>query len=222
MKSLDRFAHWVKNNSYRRGIICHFYISEIVPSRKNTKKPKQKQYYMKTDYAFFNLLSHSDEWVVKGTIHHGVKDKWGDPCRVPCLNCFEVNDKFLEALEDLHKDGNSKFEVGLLLNKRKLRRHFGYDEVCDVDDWKKIGYEALPNKESWQYDISWQRSKVLRPFNFCDVVRVRIPKSRLRRLPIYSIPIQYVMGLLVRRNDYQAVLGLSKISDYELEVFPVL
>jgi hypothetical protein len=223
MKSLDRFRKWVKSNSCRRGIICHFYISEAEPSGKTDGKPKQKQYYSKTDYAFFNLFSPSKEWIVKGTIHHGVTDKWGDQCRVPCLNCFEVDETtFCKALEQLGTEGNRKFEVGLLLNKRKLRTHFGQDEVHDVEDVKKVGYGVLPNKECWKYDIPSQRVKVLQPFHFCDVVRVRIPKSRLRGLPIYSIPIQHVMGLLVRRSDYHAVLDMPKVTEFGFEVFPVL
>jgi len=223
MKSLDRFGKWVRKNSYRRGIICHFYISESERPRKPSKKLKQKQYYSKTDYAFFNLFSPSKEWIVKGTIHHGVTDKWGDQCRVPCLNCFEVDEaKFLDALEQLRTEGNPKFEVGLLLNKRKLRTHFGYDEVCDVDDVKKVGYGVLPNKECWKYDIPSQRVKVLRPFHLCDVVRVRIRKSPIIRLPVHAIPIEVVMGLLVRRKDYRAMLDMPKVAKFGLEVFPVL
>jgi hypothetical protein len=221
MKSLDRFRRWVEENSYRRGIICHFYISEVETSISRAK-PKQKQYYTKADYAFFNLLSNSDEWIVKGTIHCGVTDKWGDQCRVPCLNCFEVDKEFLHAIEQLHTAGNPKFEIGILFNKRKLRMHFGHDEVCDVGDIKEVGYGVLPNKECWKYDIRWQRGKVLRPFNLCDVVRIRIRKSKLRREPIHSIPIQCVMGLLVRRDDYRAILDTPKVTEYGLEVFPVL
>ena len=224
MNSLDRFRRWAKEYSYRRGIICHFYISERDEAEEDDadSKTKQRQYYTKTDYAFFNLFSKADEWVVKGTMHHGVRDKYRDLCRVPCLNCFEVNKEFLKALGQLKIKGNDKFEVGVLFNKRKLRMHFGSDEVCDVDDWIKNGCPKLPNKECWRFDNKRKRKGVLDPFNLCDVVRVRIPKSGLRRLPIYSIPLEYTVGLLVRKGDHRAIIDLPKIAECAFKVFPVL
>ncbi len=224
MSSLDRFRKWVKDYSYRRGLVCHFYISEgdEVERENMKKKPKQRQYYTKADYAFLNLFSEGEEWVVKGTTRHGVTDKYGDRCRVPCLNCFEVNNEFLKSLGQLKIDGNDKFEIGILFNKRKLRSHFGSDRVCDVDDWIKNGCPELPNSECWKFDKMNQKKGVLDPFNFCDVVRVRLRKTNLRGLPIYAIPIEYAVGLLVRRSDYKAVLDLQKVKEYNLEVFPVL
>jgi hypothetical protein len=222
MKELEKFKRWVKECSYRRGVICHFYISKGDKEEEAKGKAKQVQYFTKADYAFFNLFSQADEWVVKGTIHNGVKDKYGDLCRVPCLNCFEVNNKFLKALGQLNVNGNDRFEIGVLLNKRRVRMHFGKNEVCDVDDWMKTGCPELPNKQCWKYDIFWKRRWVLDPFNFCDVVRIKIPKSGLRRLPIYPIPLENTFGLLVKRSDYVAILGLPKIKEYALEVFPVL
>lgn len=224
MNQLEKFKRWVKEYSRRRGVICHFYISKRSKEEEAEIKGKTKQvrYFTKADYAFLNLFSPAGAWVVKGTIHNGVKDKYGDLCRVPCLNCFEVNSKFLKALKKLTINENEKFEVGVLFNKRRLRRHFGNDEVCDVDDWMKNGCPELPNKQCWRYDIFWKRKWVLDPFNFCDVVRVKIPKSGLRDLPIYPIPLQYTVGLLVRRSDYKAMLDLPKIREYDLGVFPVL
>lgn len=223
MKSLDRFKRWVKEYSYRRGVICHFYISKQGNEEADTEqKTKRVQYFTKADYAFFNLFSEAEDWVVKGTTHNGVRDKYGDLCRVPCLNCFEVNKKFLKALGQLSIHENDKFEIGVLFNKRRLRSHFGKDQLCNVEDWMKNGCPKLPNKQCWKYDIFWKRRWVLNPFNFCDVVRIRMPKSRLRRLPIYPIPLEYVVGLLVRRSDYRPVLDSSKITEHALEVFPVL
>jgi len=223
MRSLDVFKEWVEEYSYRRGIICHFYISK--PGNEEVDgddKAKQVQYFTKVDYAFFNLLSQAEEWIIKGTIHNGVKDKYGDLCRVPCLNCFEVNGKFLDALEKLKINVNNRFEIGVLFNKRRLRSHFGSEEVCDVDDWIENGCPELPNKLCWKYDIYTQRRWALDPFHYCDVVRVRTRKSGLRRLPIHAIPLEYVVGFLVRRSDYRAVLNSPKSIKYTFEVFPVL
>jgi len=223
MGSFDRFKRWVKEYSYRRGIICHFYISKRDSEEADTeRKAKQVQYFTKADYAFFNLFSQAEEWIIKGTIHNGVRDKYGNLCRVPCLNCFEVNSRFLKALRRLSIQGNDKFEIGVLFNKRRLRSHFGNDEICNVDDWMKNGCPELSNKQCWRYDIFWKRKWVLDPFNFCNVVRVKIPKSGLRRLPIYPIPLEHVVGLLARRNDYEAVLDSPKIIEHTLQVFPVL
>jgi hypothetical protein len=218
LKRFEKFKTWIKENSYRRGIICHFYIAEREKKSEVTKKgkSKQKQYYTKADYAFFNMLSDVNHWIVKGTIHHGVKDKYGDLCRIPCLNCFEVNKKFFKALRQLGEMGNDKFELGVLFNKRKLRNRY---EIRDVDEWD---YHPLPNKQCWGYDIFSKRRKVLEPFNFCDVVRVKIPKGDLRGLPIELLPIDIVMGLLVRKEDYQVVRDLPKVNENDLEVFPLL
>lgn len=223
MRSLEVFKRWVDEYSYRRGIVCHFYISRPGNEEEDRDdEARQVQYFTKVDYAFFNLFNQAKEWIIKGTPHNGVRDKYGDPCRVPCLNCFEVNKKFLKALKELGISGNSKFEIGVLFNKRGLRSHFGSDDVCDVDDWMKSGCPELPNKQCWRYDIPWKKKGVLDPFNFCDVVRVRTRKSSLRRLPIHAIPIQHIVGLLVRKSDHKAVLDSPKSIKYTFEVFPVL
>jgi hypothetical protein len=223
VKRFERFKSWVNENSPGRRIVCHFYIAEKPKVEKNakSKEAKQKQYFTKVDYAFFNLLSDSEEWVVKGTVHNGIKDKYGALCRIPCLNCFEVDGDFLKSLKQLPVTGNDKFEVGILLNKRKLRSLFGRENVCDVAEWKH-GDDPQPNKRCWRYDIFSQRRWVLNPFNYCKVIRVRIKKTHLRGLPITAIPTTTVMGLFVRKEDYNAVRYLPKVLENDLEVFPLL
>jgi hypothetical protein len=60
MQELTRFKRWAERG---RGLLCHFYEAE----------GKQKQYYTKLDYAYFNLFTDSPNWVIKGTIGHGIR-----------------------------------------------------------------------------------------------------------------------------------------------------
>jgi len=165
MKELKAFIRWANRERRRRGMICHFYIAEI-------SKEKQKQYYSKIDYAYFNLFCDSPDWIIKGTPEHGVRSKRGKPSPVPCLNCFEINGKFYDAIRQLSVEGNEKFELGLVLNKRMLRRRF---EVIDVST--KPPSPLPPPSECHYYDWPQQRARGLQPFHYCDVVRVEIPKS---------------------------------------------
>jgi len=222
MKDLKNFKQWVRRNSKRRGMICHFYIeeSEKQEEKDKTKKPKQKQYYTKADYAFFNLLNDTKDWIVKGTMHHGITDKYGNLSTTPCLNCFEINKEFFTALELLHDEGNDKFEFGVIFNRNKLRRHFGGDKVRNVDDWKHD--KPRPSKgQCWLYDIP-KRKWALYPFNFCQVVRVKLQKTDLRELAIEAIPIKTIMGFLVRKQDYRGISNLPKVKENDIDVFPLL
>lgn len=222
MKQFIRFKRWVRQNSKGRGMICHFYIeeSEKQKEKNKTKTTGQKQYYTKVDYAFFNLLNDTKDWIVKGTAHHGITDKYGNPSLTPCLNCFEINKAFFTALETLYEEGNSKFELGVIFNKNKLRRHFGVDKVRNVNDWKH-DRPRPPKGQCWLYDIP-RRKWALYPFNYCQVVRVKLQKTELRELAIKHIPIKTVMGLLVRRQDHISVSRLPKVKDSNIDVFPLL
>ena len=99
-KKLGKFIEWAKNRSFRRGLICHLYIRE-----------SEKQYYDKTDYAYLNLFSDSPYWVVKGTANHGIRRKKGKCSPIPCLNCFQVNDKFFRAIKILAQGKSHIFFV---------------------------------------------------------------------------------------------------------------
>jgi len=205
--TLKKFVSWARRKSYRRGLICHFYIAE-----------SQKQYYYKTDYAYFNLFCDSQDWVIKGTTGHGIRSPRGKTSPVPCLNCFEINDKFYDALRRLENEGNEKFELGLILNKRRLRNYF---EVIDVST--KPPSLLPPPNECHYYDWPRMRARALRPFNNCDVVRVEIRPSDFRGIPIAVIPNSIVMGMLVKHGDYFCVKKLlreKKLGD--ISVFPLL
>ena len=206
-QGINSFKKWARSQSYRRGMICHFYMPE-----------SNKQYYGKTDYAYFNLLSNSLDWLVKGTTGHGIKSKRRKSSSIPCLNCFEVDDEFFWALKKLTPGDNTKFELGILLNKRKLRSYFG---VIDVSiEWPHP--IPSPNKCHY-YDNPRFRQGTLYPFNYCNVVRVEIPRSAIHGVHIAPISNDQIMGMLVKRGDYRAITKLLKFKGMEeVEVFPLL
>jgi hypothetical protein len=194
LKKIGTFTRWARRQSRRRGILCHFYIAQ------RGKETSQKQYYDKLDYAHFNLLCDSRDWLVKGTPDHGISSARGKRSQVPCLNAFQVDDEFYRSLRELVKDGNDKFALGLLLNKRKLKNLF---EVIDVSTDRPR--QLPPPNECHRYDCGPFRQGVLNPFNRCQVVRVEIPKSPLAGAPIVALPRNCVLGLLVRQADRRAV-----------------
>lgn len=135
MQRLASFRNWLRKNRPRRGILCHFYIAG-----------KTKPYYGKIDFAYFNLISESKEWIVGGTEGHGVMSKSRKRSRIACLNCYEVDDKFLEALGELDPAQNDKYEIGLILNKRKLKLggHFKVEDVELKRGWgEPVPYHGM-------------------------------------------------------------------------------
>jgi len=207
MKKADEFKKWAKRESYRRGLICHFYITE-----------SKKQYYDKTDYAFFNLLSKSKDWIVKGTSGHGISGKKGKPSRVPCLNCFEIDKEFYKAIKTLYTASNEKFDLGVIFNKRRLRNRF---KVIDVST--DIPKPLPPRNICHHYDRPRFRYGVLRPFNLCNVVRIEIPNSDLRTIPISAVSNRAIMGILVKKGDIDIVKRLLKLKGMnQVRVFALL
>ena len=212
MATLKDFRRWAKRQSHRRGIICHFYIKQ------RDGQSKQKQYYDKLDYAHFNLLSDSKSWLVKGTTGHGITSKRGKRSKVPCLNCFEVDDVFCSSLMRLARNGNDRFELGILLNKRKLKNRF---DVIDVST-RRPNPLPLPNR-CHMYDNARSRMGVLNPFNFCKVVRVEVPESELPEVPIARIRPDAILALLVRRRARKAAIDRLRDKGLEeVEVFGLL
>lgn len=183
-----RFVRWARKNSSWRGLICHFYIAEST-----------KQYYSKTDFALLNLMADSRGWIVKGTPEHGIRSKKGFVSPVPCLNCFEVNDKFYKALKELGEDG--KFDFGLILNKRKIANIF--DRVIDVE--AKLPKPLPPPKKCHYYDSPHKRYGALSPFHYCDVVRIEMAKLGPMQSPVTSIPQRAILAYLVRSRDRESI-----------------
>lgn len=217
MKELTRFKRWANRHRRGRGLLCHFYEVE---------GKKQKKYYSKSDYAYFNLFSNSPDWVVKGTIGHGITSREGKTSHVPCLNCYQINDEFYEALDIHLKQGRKKYEFGIIFSKLAVKRHFGEDKVRDIELWDHRDSRPSPAK-CWLYDIPKARRSLI-PFNYCRVVRIRIPKTRLYGIPIGIIPRKAIMGLLVRRDGYDHSM-LSKLlrkkrweENESFEIFPLL
>lgn len=198
-------------------MLCHFYMTE---------GKKQKQYYTKPDYAYFNIFSDSSDWMIKGTTGHGITSERGKVSQIPCLNCYQVNDDFYDALERLSSEGNKKYEVGVVLDKPELKKFFGKDNVKDVIPWTHEHRRPSPD-ECWHYDIP-RKKMALWPFSYCNVVRVRIRPAPLYEMPIKAISRNALMGLLVRKNGYKhkAMAKLLRKKKWdeidEFGVFPLL
>lgn len=213
MKKISKFVRWANRTRKRRGLICHLYIPKST-----------KQYYSKADYAYFNLHNDSDSWIVKGTPHHGIKSAKGKRSPVPCLNCFEINEKFYDALKELQARRDEiriTFELGVIFNKRKLKNFFGRKHVIDVStDYPS---PLPPPRECHYYDRPRKRITTLFPFNYCDVVRIEIPESEYNHLPIVCIPYDKIMGVLVKEKNHQSTSRLLRSKGWgDIKVFPLL
>jgi hypothetical protein len=191
-----------------------------------TEGKKQKQYYTKPDYAYFNIFSDSSDWIIRGTTGHGITSQRGKVSQTPCLNCYQVNDEFFDALEKLSSGGNKKYEVGVIFDKQELRKIFREDNVKDVNAWTHELPRPTPN-ECWYYDIP-KKKMALWPFSYCDVVRIRIKPSALYGMTITAIPSSALMGLLVKEDGYRhgtmsRLMRKKKWEEIdEFEVFPLL
>lgn len=227
MNQIQRFRIWAEKHRKKEGIICHFYYSDKQTIMGRTKKPRQKQYYTRVDYAYFNLFCDSQEWFVKGTPEHGISglsSQGYERSQVPCLNCYEINGKFYKALEAPEEEWNKEYEIGLILSKEGIRARFGEDRVKDVKLWREEDKKPRPPpKLSWCYDIGRKRAGTLSPFNRCGIVRIRIQKCRSLGIAIESIPIETIRGLLVKRGKCHAVRRFLQGKGWnELEIFPLL
>ncbi|MDI6788954.1 MAG: hypothetical protein QME51_11335, partial [Planctomycetota bacterium] len=116
---------------YGKKMICHFYI-----------KDSSHQYYDNADFVYFNLLSKTRGWIIKGTPEHGISSKRKKRSQIPCLNCFEVDEKLYNGLKTLLKNGNKKFEFALLLIRRKVDHKY---KVINVSIKRPKKTEIVPN-----------------------------------------------------------------------------
>jgi len=195
-------------------LLCHFYDAE---------SKRQKQYYTKGDYAYFNLFSSSSDWLVRGTTDHGITSQREKTSQTPCLNCYQIDNRFYDALEEHCAELNRKYEFGMILSKRGLKDYFGENNIRDIELWDQSKCRPSPD-ECWLYDIAKKRAS-LWPFNYCGIVRVKIPASNFYGLPIKGIPKYVIMGILVKEEGYneKALLKLLRNKDWtDVEVFPLL
>jgi hypothetical protein len=212
VKELTRFRRWADHNRRGRGLLCHFY-----------ERDSKKQYYTDSGYAYFNLFSDLSDWIIKGTTNHGIRSEREKTCQTPVLNCYQIDEKFYEALEEHCNDASKKYEFGVILSKKELRHHFGEENVANIELW---GFKERkpPPSECWRYDV-WSGRKRLWPFNNCNVVRVRITRSRLYGMPIKTIPSAAIMALLVKTEGFEekAMSKLLKQKRWkDVEIFPLL
>jgi hypothetical protein len=209
MNDFVRFNRWVNKLSPRRGLVCHFYMQE-----------KDKKYHGKIDFAYFNLVSNSRDWVIKGTKEHGISNNHRKS-QIPCLNCFDVNEKFENALRDLGEKENFIFELGVIFNKRKLKNDF--KKVIDVST-KWPDPFPLPNKCHY-YDDPRFRKGPLQPFHFCDVVRIETKRNRYCN-DIDGIDIvrgDAILAMLVKQEKQEEILELLRIKGLnQVKTFAVL
>jgi hypothetical protein len=208
-KEISRFIRWTNENVPYRGLICHFYILG-----------KEKQFYTKADYAHFNLLLDSQEWLIKGTPEHGISSLRGKRSQMPCLNSFEINAAFCEALKKMAEQGNTRFNLGIIFNKRRLE-NLGY-KVVSVVAIKRPPSPYPPPNHCHYYDWAYKRHS-LWPFNKCSVTRVEIPMSGFIGSSIARIPRHVVMALLVRKDQEEDIRELLVSKKFkETEIFSVL
>jgi hypothetical protein len=135
-----------------------------------------------------------------------------------------VNRKFYDALDRLSDEGNPRFELGIIFNKRKLKNQYGKARVIDVTPIVKPPDPFPSPKECHHY--GWARSRrKLWPFNNCDVVRLEIRGSDFG-LPITAISRQSIMGMVTKRKDYHGIVSmLQERKDWDsskIRVFPLL
>jgi hypothetical protein len=134
-----------------------------------------------------------------------------------------VNEEFYGALEEHCGQSKRKYEFGIVLSKSELKRHFGEENVVDVELWDHQQQRPQPS-ECWRYDIATARRSLI-PFNYCDIVRIRIKKSSIYGIPISTIPRSAVMGLLLKqeRCNLSAIeRKLWKKTWDEVEMFALL
>ena len=217
MHDVERFVSWVRKKGSRNPLLCHFYYSGNDDSDKDDDNT-QKKYYTKIDYAYFNLLSKSKDWIVKGTTGHGIDSN----STIPVLNCYEVNTKFIKAFERPVSEWAADYELGIILDKNGLISEYGQTNVKDVKQWH-YGDPACESSVTWCFDIFEKRRGVLDPFNWCDVVRLRIRRKKNLGLPMKSIPYYLILGVLVKQGNYNAIRRLLKRKKWQkCEVFPLL
>jgi hypothetical protein len=208
-RQLSKFRKWYKERSAYRGLLCHFYF-----------KQSKSKVYDKADYAYFNLLNRSKEWIVKGTEGHGRTSERGGKSNIPLLNCYEIDETFYNALKQLDEEQIDNVEIGIILNRRRLENSSDIKAVDPVS----TDYPENPLKliECHRYDNPYHRKGVLYPFNYCNVIRAVIRPSILK-IPIARIPANVIEGFLIKRGETSIIRELLEEKRMgNTEIFPIL
>ncbi len=197
---LQRFKKWAIKINKQDTVLCHFYIS----TKRQVVEPPQ--------YFVFNMLSKDKCWQIRGSLGDGLCKK---KFHVPVLNCWKVDVKFFSGLKDYYSDQKryNKYKYAILISKNKLSKVL--PDTKEVLNF--VGGVNVNAKNCWLYDIASKKSGVLEPFNYCKVVRSRIPKEPLTGEPIFRIPLSAIIGIMVQygeKNKYQKLLkqkGMSNV-----------
>jgi hypothetical protein len=190
MRPSKHFERWIQNNELEDKVLCHFYV------KKNTK-----QYFGNPEFAYFNLVNSSPGWIVGGTTGHGVTSDAGECSQVPCLNCFSVDDLFCTKLISEISNYQNKYEIGIILDRSRLENTFSIHNVGTC-----YGYKPLA--ECHKFDNPKYRKGVLDPFNYCQVIRMEIPKDRKFGRPIVVLDAKDILAVLLRPGQENRVSKL--------------
>jgi hypothetical protein len=193
---LQKFKKWASELSKNDTLLAHFYIAQKKTKEKG--KVVVKSIIDPPDYFVFNTLSKEKCWQIKGTTGHG---KCGKRYPVPVLNCWKIDTEFFNALKEYYKHQSDfdQYKYGIILSKNKLARVLS--EVVEVTNYKG---EKINSKNCWYFDVPSYKFGPLRPFSFCKVVRAKMPYEHYTGEPIFKIPAQAIVGVMVQYGEKEA------------------
>lgn len=193
---LNRFKQWAYKLAKNDDLLVHFYI--VGKKEKIINDPPV--------FFDFNLVSKDKCWQIKGTHGVGASCK-GQRSKVPVLNSFKVDHAFYMGLKKYYANQRKygKFKYAIVLSRKRLG-----EELKEIVDVLECGSNRMTPKTSWKYDRKIFMKGILDPFNFCNIVRVKIPEHRILKEPIYRITPKSVVGFLVQHGDKRRFNDLLK------------
>lgn len=149
------------------------------------------------DFFNFNLLSKDNAWQIKGTTGHGIKYK-GDGSPTPVLNCWLVDSAFIDGMKKYYADQNrySKYKYTIIFSRKYLE-----NKRLNIVDVQHYGGQKRYLRNCWHYDVAKRKYGSLRPFNYCKVVRVKIPLDRITKEPVLRLPPESIVGMMVQHGE---------------------
>ena len=191
-----KFVRWAKEEEKGKGLLGHFYIK------------RKTERYEPPDFFILNMLSKDKEIFMKGTTGHGVKDNRGKPSETPCLNFYEVDDRFYKAMKEYYRNRGKfplNYTYAIILDKRKMGERFLLIEV--KSRWKAT--ERIGPRNCHYYDDPRFR-RVLRPFNNCGITRAEVKPDKIIKKPFARIPTNLLIGILTPKKEKRIFRDLLK------------